>query len=206
VIVRGKQSWPGSGVAGGFSLIEMLLVLVVIGVVAVLLNSEFTHSSRERALEGCRRNLQMMYLALSIYEKDNNGAFPFWQDARRPAQPLSLLVPKSTTTTEIFICPGSKGLPLPEGTSFAGGKISYAYYMGRASNDASEILVSDAQVDAAPKSRGQQIFSEDGQKPGNNHGKAGGNLLACGGDVTTSGPRAARDVRYPPSVRMLNPP
>jgi hypothetical protein len=77
--------------------------------------------------------------------------------------------------------------------------------MGRTSNDAGGIIVSDAQVDPAPKNTGQQIFSADGRKPGNNHGKAGGNLLSCGGEVTDSGPKASRDVRYPPSVRMLNP-
>ncbi len=192
--------------ARGFSLLELLITLTLLVVLTVMSTSYLSVSGRDRALAGCRGNLQKIYLALSIYENDNHGAFPFLKDATSPAGPLSLLVPKSTTVTEMFICPGSRDKPLPEAESFADRKISYAYYMGRMTNEAaSEIIASDAQVDAAPKNMGQQIFSADGRKPGNNHGKEGGNLLARGGDVTGSGPKASRDVRYPPSVRLLNP-
>ena len=206
MIASRKQLSPGSRDAGGFSLLELLIVLALLLVLTVMIDSQFGVSSRNRALADCRKNLQTMYLALSIYENDNNGAFPFLQGAGSPAAPLSLLVPKSTTVTEIFICPGGKDQPLPEAESFAGRKISYAYYMGRTTNDdAGAIIVSDAQVDAAPKNKGQQIFSEDGRKPGNNHGKEGGNLLSRAGEVTDSGPKASRDVPYPPGVRLLNP-
>jgi len=192
--------------ARGFSLLELLLTMTILVILTVLMSGEFGASGRDRALANCRSNLQKIYLSLSIYENDNHGAFPFLKDATSPAAPLSLLVPKSTTVTEMFICPGSKDKPLPEAESFATRKISYAYYMGRTTNDdAGEIIASDAQVDSAPKSKGQQIFSADGRKPGNNHGKTGGNLLSRGGDVTGSGPKASRDVRYPSSVRLLNP-
>jgi prepilin-type N-terminal cleavage/methylation domain-containing protein len=191
---------------GGFSLLELLIVMVLLVIMSVMLSGRFGVTERNRALADCRNNVLKIYLALSIYENDNNGAFPFVNNATTSAQPLSLLVPKSTTMTEIFICPGSKDGPLPEAESFAGRKISYAYYMGRTINDGpDEIIASDAQVDAAPKNSGQQIFSADGRKPGNNHGKDGGNLLARGGEVTASGPKASRDVRFPPSVRLLNP-
>jgi type II secretory pathway pseudopilin PulG len=206
VIASGKQSSPGRRAAGGFSLLELLIVLVALVVLTVMMDSNLSVASRNRARDGCRKNLQTIYLALSIYENDNNGAFPFLKGAGTSAGPLSLLVPKSTTVTEMFICPGSKDPPLPEAESFAARKISYAYYMGRTTNDdAGGILASDAQVDAAPKNIGQQIFSEDGRKPGNNHGRQGGNLLSRGGEVTGSGPRASRDMRYPPDVRLLNP-
>jgi type II secretory pathway pseudopilin PulG len=202
-----KQLLAGSRAAGGFSLLELLLVLTILIILTVMMESGLTTSTRNKALANCRKNLELMYLALSIYEKDNNGAFPALKDARTPAEPLSLLVPKSTTTTEIFICPGSKDPSLPEAESFAGRKISYAYYMGRTTNDdPGAILLSDAQVDAAPKLKGQQVFSEDGRVPGNNHGKMGGNLLWRSGEVTVSRPKASRDLAYPPSVHLLNPP
>jgi prepilin-type N-terminal cleavage/methylation domain-containing protein len=193
-------------VEGGFSLLEMLIVLAIVIVLSVMLDSQFSVESRDRAMAGCQKNLQTIYLALTIYENDNNGAFPFLKDATNSAGPLSLLVPKCTTTTEIFICPGSKDKPLPEGVSFAGGKISYAYYMGRTTNEGpNQVILSDAQVDAAPKNKGQQMFSVDGRSPGNNHGKAGGNLLSCSGEVATSAPILSRAVLYPPNVRLLNP-
>ena len=206
MIASRKQLPPGRRAEGGRSLLELLVVLVLVVIVAVILSGQFGASSRSRALADCRKNLQKMYLALSIYQNDNNGAFPFLKGATNPAEPLSLLVPKSTTVTEMFICPDSDDKPLPEAESFDKRKISYAYYMGRTTNDAAgDLIVTDAQVDAAPKNNGQQIFSADGKKPGNNHSKEGGNLLSCGGDVTASGPRASGDVRYPPSVRLLNP-
>jgi hypothetical protein len=188
------------------SLLELLIVLALFVIISVMLDRQFTVTGRNRDMAGCKKNLETMYLASSIYENDNNGNFPALNGATNSAGPLSLLVPKSTTTTEIFICPGSKDNPLPEAESFAGRKISYAYYMGRTTNDApGELLVSDAQVDTASKNVGQQIFSEDGSKPGNNHGKTGGNLLSRGGEVIASGPKLSRDAHYPANVRLLNP-
>jgi type II secretory pathway pseudopilin PulG len=197
---------PASRGAAGFSLREMFVVMVLLAVVTAVLTGDFGGSSRKRAMAACVGNLQKISLALSIYQNDNNGAFPAVAGAANSAPPLSLLVPKSTTMTEIFTCPGSEDKPLPEGESFASRKISYAYYMGRTKTDGTgEIIVSDAQVDVAPKDVGQQVFSADGHGPGSNHGKDGGNLLTCGGEVIASGPKAARELRYPPTVHLLNP-
>jgi prepilin-type N-terminal cleavage/methylation domain-containing protein len=205
-VIASQKHGRGKGAADGLSLLELLIVLTIFVVLSVMLDSQFIVASRNRAITACRRNLDTMYLALNIYENDNNGNFPVLKDATNSAGPLSLLVPKSTTMTEIFICPGSRDKPLPEAESFAARKISYAYYMGRTTNDGpGELLVSDEQVDTAPKNAGQQIFSADGSKPGNNHGKEGGNLLTRGGEVVTSGPKLTRDAHYPPSVRLLNP-
>jgi hypothetical protein len=78
--------------------------------------------------------------------------------------------------------------------------------MGRAANaDPQDILLSDWQVDSAPKKKGELVFSPDGNKPGNNHDANGGNLLSCGGAASTSGPKAAQDLLYPPTARLLNP-
>ena len=92
-----------------------------------------------------------------------------------------------------------------ESERFAGRRISYDYYMGRATNEeAQDILLSDWQVDTSPKPRGRQIFSLDGRKPGNNH-EAGGNLLSCGGAVIFSPPKAEQDVVFPSTVKLLGP-
>ena len=190
---------------GGFSLLEMLLVLVLMLVATVLMTGHLTISGRQHALAHCQNNLQKIYLALNLYKTDNGG-FPFLKEANTSAEPLSLLVPKSTTMTEIFICPLTKDKELPEAESFAHRKISYAYYMGRTTNDdPGAIIASDAQVNNSPKSVGQQVFSPDGKQPGNNHGKEGGNLLSCGGEVIVSGPKTSRDLLFPPAVRLLNP-
>jgi len=190
---------------GAFSLIELLLVLALLLILTVLSARRFTTSARKRELAACGGNLQKIYLALGFYRNDN-GAYPFLPEAQTSAEPLSLLVPKGTTDTEIFICPGSGDKPLPESEPFNKRRISYDYYMGRATNDDPHaIILSDWQVDALPKERGHLIFSLDGKKPGNNHGAVGGNLLSCGGAVLFSPPKAQQDFVFPPTVKLLGP-
>jgi prepilin-type N-terminal cleavage/methylation domain-containing protein len=190
---------------GAFSLIELLVVLALLLILTVLSAGRLTTSARRRELAACGGNLEKIYLALSLYRGDN-GAYPFVPDAPSSEDPLSLLIPKCTTDTEIFICPGSGDKPLPESKPFNKSRISYAYYMGRATNsDPSDFILSDWQVDALPKERGHLIFSLDGKKPGNNHQAVGGNLVSCGGAVVFSPPKAQQDVLFPSTVKLLEP-
>src|SRR5665213_4356396 len=157
---------------------------------------KFNTSAHRKEMAACRSNLEKIYLALNFYRTDN-GAYPFVQGATSPSAPLSLLIPKCTTVTEIFICPGSSDRPLPEGEHFAERRISYAYYMGRMTNDApGEVLMSDWQVDNALKRAGQLVFSLDGKRPGNNHNDTGGNLLFLDGSVNGCGPKSSRDLMF----------
>jgi prepilin-type N-terminal cleavage/methylation domain-containing protein len=191
--------------SAGFSLLELLVVLALLVILTVMGTSRFSSSARRKDLAICQKNVQNIYLALSIY-RDDNGAFPSLKDAPDSAAALSLLIPKSTTVTEIFICPGSGDKALPEAEGFAHRRISYAYYMGRGSNDdPSDILLSDWQVNTGPKRAGGQIFSFDGKKPGNNHRADGGTLLSCGGAISECGPKAPRDLLFPATVQLLNP-
>jgi hypothetical protein len=164
-----------------------------------------TTSARKRELAACGGNLQKIYIALGFYRNDN-GAYPFLPEAQTSAAPLSLLVPKGTTDTAIFICPGSGDKPLPESEPFDKRRISYNYYMGRPTNsNPQNILLSDWQVDTLSKKKGSLLFSPDGKKPGNNHEAAGGNLLTCSGAVVFSAPKADEDVLFPSTVRLLAP-
>ena len=145
-------------------------------------------------------------MALSIYSADNKGNFPVMKGAETSESPLSLLVPRSTTVTEIFICPGSRDSKLPEGEPFTKRRISYAFYMGRMKTDGPGILLlSDRQINTLPKIKRQQMFSENGKKPGANHSKSGGNLLFCDGEFRSVKPRASRDYLFPTNVVLLNP-
>lgn len=192
--------------AGGFSLLELFLVVVIIFVVFTLFISAGSKSGQEKRLAACQSNLQSIYAALRTFSQDNNGALPAIPGAHTSEAPLSLLVPKCTTGSEFFICPGGKDKLLPDARPFADKKISYAYYMGRTLQDGSDApLVSDAQVDTAPKLPGQIVFSTDGKKPGNNHNRFGGNFLFCDGNVQTTPARLAFPLPPATNVVLLNP-
>ncbi len=190
----------------GFVLVELLVTLAIILIVFVLFFSPGAKHYQVARQELCRRNLQFIYMALQTYAADNRDAYPLLKGAQTSESPLSLLVPRCTTSTEIFICPGSGHDALPPGKPFAQRRISYAYAMGLTKEAAtSQWLVSDAQVDAKPKAPGQLLFSKDGKKPGNNHRQFGGNLLFADGRTEGSAPNAEAAVTVSNGVVALNP-
>ena len=192
--------------AGGFSLIELLCVLLILIILTVIMDNRMSGSRRRSQREVCRKNLLEISLALNFYANDNHGLFPALSGATSSSAPLSLLIPRCTTETAMFICPGSHDAVLPEGESFANRRISYAYYMGRSTNlGPDDALLSDWQVDGLAKITGQPLFSSEGKKPGNNHGKDGGNLLLGSGDATSCGTNAPRRIPLPSGVTLLNP-
>jgi prepilin-type N-terminal cleavage/methylation domain-containing protein/prepilin-type processing-associated H-X9-DG protein len=187
-----------------YSLIEMLVTLALILIVFVMLYGFGSKSNQMRQKRACEKNLQTIFVSLEIYAREN-AMFPLLDKATSSEPPLAMLIPKYTSVTEPFICPGSKDKPLPEGESFHERKISYAYYMGRRPTDSAEVLMSDAQIDTKPKIAGQPIFSQNGKSPGNNHHKYGGNFLFCDGHTDSSGTTAPFSIVATQGVALLNP-
>ena len=172
--------------AGGFSLIELMLVLTILLVLYALY---FGFGSRQNQLQQkkkCSVNLQKIAVALQIYANDNDGKYPLVPTARTAEAALAGLVPRYAADTAIFVCPGSKDSPLPPGEPLVKGRISYAYYMGRDQTDSQAALMSDRQINPLAKAAGQAVFSATGKAPGNNHHQYGGNLLLCDGSVRGS--------------------
>jgi len=198
-----------AGNAGGdaaFTLVELLVTLAIILIVYVMYLSPGAKSYQRGKQAACRGNLQFIYVALQTYAAENHDRYPALKGAQTAEAPLSLLVPRWTTSTELFICPGSGHKKLPPGKPFASRKISYAYAMGLAKQAAPEQwLMSDAQVDIKPKAVGQPLFSADGKKPGNNHRKYGGNLLFADGRTQFSEALAGFAVEATDGMVALNP-
>lgn len=192
--------------ARGFSLVELLITLALMIIMIVMFTSRGSQSYQQQQLAACSKNLQQIYVALSLYATDNQGRYPMLPSATSSEGPLSLLVPKGTTDTEMFTCPGSKDPNLPQGVPFTNGRISYAYYMGWTKiSGESQVLLSDRQVNTGPKKSGEPIFSRDGKSPGDNHSKFGGNLLSGNGEVSAVRPMAAQDLLVPTNIVLLNP-
>ncbi len=189
----------------GFSLLELLLVVAILVLLTTIYWSPGA-GSRQRALAvACQHNLQKLSIGLLIYSKDNEGRFPLLSNAARSEQAFQLLAPRYSSDTSVLICPASKdSVPAP-GTSLTNSRVSYAYYMGRGTANPQDVVVTDAQVNSEAKAAGELLFSADGKAPGNNHEKAGGNLLYADGHVTASPPRASLALPLRPGERLLNP-
>jgi len=190
----------------GFSLIEMLIVMVVMILMYVMLYGPATKFYHAEKKAQCVRNLAQAYVALKIYASEHGGNFPAVEGAATSEAPLGLLVPKYTTVTESFICPGSGDDSLPDAEPFGDRTISYAYYMGLPdSAPADQPLMSDRQVDGRAKKKGELVFSTGGRKPGANHRKYGGIVLFCDGRAVELEPTLERDLPVPEKTRLLSP-
>jgi prepilin-type processing-associated H-X9-DG protein/prepilin-type N-terminal cleavage/methylation domain-containing protein len=189
----------------GFSLVELIIVVALIVILSIMMWGFTSESHQHAAQRACQQNLEKIYVALQIYANDFSASLPADASARTSEDPLSLLVPRYTADTAIFICPGSKDSPLPSGVSFANRKISYAYYMGQHLGDAQQPLMSDWQVNTLPKQAGDLVFSATGKPPGNNHYKYGGNILFCDGHAELTPPRLAFSLVTSNGVVLVNP-
>ena len=194
-----------STVSAGFSLIELLVTLALMIVIITLMWGFGSESRQHAAQRACRQNLEKIYLALQIYANDFSGRLPAITNAQTSEAPLSLLVPRYSVDTSIFICPGGKDSALPSGVSFANRKISYAYYLGQRLGDAQSPLMSDWQINTQPKRAGDFVFSTTGKPPGNNHHKYGGNFLFCDGHAEMTPPQLSFSLVTTQGVVLLNP-
>ena len=189
-----------------FSLIELLITVLIILVLTTMYWGGNSNSRQKARLGSCQKNLQRIFMAMQIYANEHSAKFPAKAGSKLSEEPLDRLVPHYTSDTGSFICPASKDSQLPGGQSIANRKISYAYYMGRSSNDsAQEALMSDRQVDTQSKSPNQALFSTDGKPPGNNHKEKGGNILFCDGHADHSDPRSSFSLVVTQGIVLLNP-
>jgi prepilin-type N-terminal cleavage/methylation domain-containing protein len=188
-----------------FSLLELLISLVLLSIMFALLYGHGAGGQQGRRKQKCQKNLQDMYVGLQIFANEHNGMLPTLPGAKTSEPVLGQLVPRYTSVTANFICPASKDKRLPEGEPIGERKISYAYYMGRRLDDANEVLVSDAQVNTLAKQKGDLVFSPDGEKPGNNHHKYGGNFMFCDGRLEMSSTQAPFPLPLTNGVVLLNP-
>jgi prepilin-type N-terminal cleavage/methylation domain-containing protein/prepilin-type processing-associated H-X9-DG protein len=200
------RTFAARGNHSGFSLLELLIVIALVLILTTMYWGGNAGKSKQKALKAaCQQNLQKIHLAMEVYANDQGSRFPATTNATTSEQPLDLLVPRYNSDTAVFTCPGSKDKPVPAGDSLVKHKISYAYYQGRRSAEANEVLITDHQVDTQSKSIGQAVFSISGAAPGNNHGKAGGNFLFCDGHVESGGPNTPFSLVLTQSVVLLNP-
>lgn len=190
----------------GFSYIELLVSTTIVGLCYATLLGPGSALGQSRRKAQCAQQLGVLHQSLVLFAAENEGSFPVAAGATTSEAALSQLVPLYTTDTALFICPGSKDRALPGALSFAGRRISYAYYMGLTRDAAPGTpLISDAQAGAGEKAAGDALFSKAGAAPGNKHRRYGGNILFVDGHVETFAATAPRALPVPPGAALLNP-
>ncbi|RRJ94407.1 type II secretion system protein [Opitutaceae bacterium TAV4] len=94
----------------GFTLVELLAVIAIIGVLAAIVLATLGTIREKARLVGCRSNIRQVGLALELYSNDNKGFYP-------PAQVLndgddngwiwcSTLIRGNYLDRRILLCPG----------------------------------------------------------------------------------------------------
>ena len=70
----------------GFTLIEILIVVVILGILAAIIVPQFTNAAQDAGISSARSQLQTMRSQIELFRVQNNGAVPVgpWADLMDP--------------------------------------------------------------------------------------------------------------------------
>ena len=115
----------------GFTLVEILVVIAIIGVLAALLFAVFSRAREKGRSASCQNNLRQIAIAMQQYVGDNDGAFPpiFSVINEDPDNFKSLdwdgMINPYIKSRAIFYCPTNKA---ESSWVYTGGNVAgYAY-------------------------------------------------------------------------------
>ena len=105
----------------GFTLIEMLVVITIIGILAGLLLPVLGRSKQNSLSTSCLNNLRQIGMVLELYLYDNNYYLPYCAQVPSANPGLSSIVDVLSPYSKeqgVFRCPADKSVYLIEGTSY----------------------------------------------------------------------------------------
>lgn len=147
----------GSGEQRGFTLIEMLVVIAIIGILAAMLMPSLQKAVRSAKQISCVNNLRQTGIAISLYVGDSGGAMPSWSYSNQHFR----LINRYVGETNNGIWPDSYMRDTPGGTFFC-----------PETPRAEESPCWPGGMAAAP--RYYPSYAITVQNPGSNDGEAGG--------------------------------
>lgn len=70
------MSWQGKRSARAFTLVEVLIVVIVLGILAAIVVPQFSTASDDANLSALKTNLQTIRAQLELYKIQHNGTYP----------------------------------------------------------------------------------------------------------------------------------
>ncbi|MFA5191549.1 MAG: type II secretion system protein [Verrucomicrobiia bacterium] len=177
----------------GFTLVELLVVITIIGILAAMVFPAMTSAMKRTARMTCGQNLKQVQIALEAYFNDNENTYPYTGTTGDNANKhFGLLFPRWLTQETIFICQGAQARQYkadkkidqnPTGMTrtdtLKSGENCYAYAFGLgAPNTADSPLACDQ---FASTGINNQKWASAGL--GSNHGVEGANVVYRDGHV-----------------------
>jgi prepilin-type N-terminal cleavage/methylation domain-containing protein len=165
----------------GFTLLELVVVIVIIALLAVFLTPTFTRCGEPARRTSCGQNMGQIHKAMTMYEVDYS-AYPAVAKCKlayteKPQDALNLLYRQYIDDVRVYSCPEKKMTTAQleavsvSSANFSGSLVSsYGYSPGHTSANSRVIILADK--------RGANANSD-------NHGKnAGQNELSAGGSIS----------------------
>lgn len=121
----------------GFTLIEMLVVISIMGVLAALILPAMAHAKEKAKTLYCQNNLKQLSIALQSYCNHNNGSFPalmdnpYWGYALYPVELMAMQMgllndrfSQGARPPKVVLCPSCK-ITVADGDDFAARHYAY---------------------------------------------------------------------------------
>lgn len=169
----------------GFTLIELMVVIAIIGVLAGMLFPAFQTFIENANRTKCASNLKNIGLVMMVYADRNNDWFPVTESACDEGAAWAFKLDQiweGIKSPELYVCPSDR-INFPSSRSdISVTTTSYAYAFGMSRSDsASFALISDDDGTTVPNVPIGPYTARSGASKGAPHGEDGGNAMTIDG-------------------------